>query len=414
MKHLVEVIFTFFVKILLFFEKVLITLICFYRESGQTSDPQGIKISHMYVSIEGYEHLVSKCGNPHASEENTIVMMGGFPTNPSESMYWMAAELCKKDKELLIYIFQLPFYEEYSKINPAENIFAEFNGQLFPFDREVNLKKIKVDPKFSHEAQAKVALKIFKKLNLKKAHFVGHDRGVVVFEYLLVSNSEIFNSFSRGAQVWDFYKEEWAELAPAICVGPPHRYFPFPHQVRFLFFLCFFLKFPQSITEISEHLKGAKKGSEEYDRVTHLVYKANIPSKKYLLKMRQTMLQTDMSKEIINRAKLKNTNVKIMQFQGEDEFKIGKYGKLMSDQPYFGIYNLFRNEVEDIYPNCSGQNPEKKKEQFIEYRDEYSKLKILPSARFHSFALIPKSAHFNVIENPKGCANAVYDFIRDI
>ena len=60
------------------------------------------------------------------------------------------------------------------------------------------------------------------------------------------------------------------------------------------------------------------------------------------------------------------------------------------------------------------QNPEKKKEQFIEYRDEYSKLKILPSARFHSFALIPKSAHFNVIENPKGCANAVYDFIRDI
>ena len=78
--------------------------------------------------------------------------------------------------------------------------------------------------------------------------------------------------------------------------------------------------------------------------------------------MRQTMLQTDMSKEIINRAKLKNTNVKIMQFQGEDEFKIGKYGKLMSDQPYFGIYNLFRNEVEDIYPNCSGQNPEKKKE----------------------------------------------------
>ena len=44
----------------------------------------------------------------------------------------------------------------------------------------------------------------------------------------------------------------------------------------------------------------------------------------------------------------------------------------------------------------------------------YSKLKLLPTAKFHTFALIPKSAHFNVIENPKGCANAVYDFINNI
>ena len=413
-KIFLETIFIFLAKALLFFQKILISLICAYRESGKILNPLGIEISRQYVSIDGFEHFILKCGNAHASEENTIVMMGGAPTDSSESMSWMAAELCKKDSALLVYIFHLPFYEEHSKINLAQNKFAEFNGQLFPFNREINLKKVNVDPKFSHEAQAEVTLKIFKKLNLKKAHFVAHDRGVVVFENLLISNSKIFLSFSRGSQVWDFYKEEWAKLAPMICVGPPHSFFTFPHQVRFIFFLITFFKFPLAISEISEHLKAAKKGSEEYDRLTHLIYKANNPSKKYLLKFRQTMLQTNIKKEVLNRAKLKKLDIRLMQFQGEDEFKFGRNGKLISDQPYFGIYNLFKNEVEDIYPGCVGQDTKKKEKQFIEFKDGYSKLKLIPTAKFHTFALIPKSAHFNIIENPKGCANAVYDFIRDI
>ena len=413
-KIFLETIFVFFAKTLLLFQKILISLICVYRDSGKILHPYGIEISRQYVSIEGFKHLILKCGNDNASEENTIIMMGGAPTDSSESMCWMAAELCKKDSALLIYIFHLPFYEEYSEIIEDQNEFAEFNGKLLPFNREINLKKVNVDPKFSHEAQAEVTLKIFKKLNLKKAHFVAHDRGVIVFENLLISNSEIFISLSRGSQVWDFYKEEWAELAPMICVGPPHSFFIFPHQVRIIFSLVTFFKFPLAISKISEYLKGAKKGSEEYDRLTHLIYEANNPSKKYLLKFRQTMLQTDVKKEVLNREKLKKLDTKIMQFQGEDEFKFGRNGKLISDQPYFGIYNLFRNEVEDIYPGCVGQDAKKKEKQFIELKDGYSKLKLLPTAKFHTFALIPKSAHFNVIENPKGCANAVYDFINDI
>ena len=39
---------------------------------------------------------------------------------------------------------------------------------------------------------------------------------------------------------------------------------------------------------------------------------------------------------------------------------------MISDQPYFGIYNLFKNEVEDIYPGCVGQDTKKKEKQFIE------------------------------------------------
>ena len=169
---------------------------------------------------------------------------------------------------------------------------------------------------------------------------------------------------------------------------------------------------PFGITEIQQNLKNAIKGSEAYDRITHLIFKTNNPSKDFLLKFRQTMLQTNSLAEVKNRAYLKKLDIKIMQFQGEDEFKYGKNGKLISDQPYFGIYNLFKNEVEDLYPGCIGQEKVKKRENLIEEKKHYKKLKLLPNSKMHTFALIPKSAHFNVIENPKGCAHAVYDFIK--
>ena len=143
-------IFVFFAKTLLLFQKILISLICVYRESGKILNPYGIEISRQYVSIEGFKHLILKCGNDKASEENTIIMMGGAPTDSSESMCWMAAELCKKDSALLIYIFHLPFYEEYSEIIEDQNAFAEFNGKLLPFNREINQKKVNVDLSLIH------------------------------------------------------------------------------------------------------------------------------------------------------------------------------------------------------------------------------------------------------------------------
>ena len=420
-KILVEIIFALLVKTFLFFLKIIFTVICYIRKEEKLFKKQsndlnikGIHLKKRFIHIDGYQHLITECGNTEASEENTILMMGGIPSDPSESLYWMAAELCRKDKDLHVLILHLPYYEEYSKINLNKNLYAKFNALKLPFDREINLKEINIDPKFSHENQAQITLKIFKKLKLKKAHFVGHDRGVIVFENLLISNQEIFLSLSRGSQVWDYYKDEWSKLAPEICVGPPHRYMAYPYQLRLLFFLITFIKLPFGITEITSHLRGSKKGSEEYDRVTHLIYKANNPTRKYLLKVQQTFMQTDSKMEVLNRKKLKNIDVKIMQFQGEDEFKYGKNRKLISDQPYFGIYNLFKNEVEDLFPGCVGQDLNKKVSNLIEEKKDYRKLKLLPSAKLESFALIPKSSHFNVIENPKGCANAVYDFIKNI
>ena len=52
-------------------------------------------------------------------------------------------------------------------------------------------------------------------------------------------------------------------------------------------------------------------------------------------------------------------------------------------------------------------------DQYLETKEGYKKVKLVPNARMSFFALIPDSAHFNVIENPKGCASAVCDFIQE-
>ena len=101
-----------------------------------------------------------------------------------------------------------------------------------------------------------------------------------------------------------------------------------------------------------------------------------------------------------------------MQFQGEDEFKKAPNGVLISDQPYFGKYNLYKNEIEDIYPGAIDQSTGVVcKSQFITYKNTYKMIQTKVGSQFSRFCLIPESAHFNVIENPKSCANAVHDFI---
>jgi hypothetical protein len=120
-----------------------------------------------------------------------------------------------------------------------------------------------------------------------------------------------------------------------------------------------------------------------------------------------------MHSEVENRSNIKNTNFPIMQFQGEDEFKYNKSGTLISDQPYFGLYNLYRNEIEDVYPGCVGQDESKYQSHLVSDKGIYKEIKIKDDARFAKFCLIPDSAHFNVIENPKSCAFAINDFINN-
>ena len=123
-------------------------------------------------------------------------------------------------------------------------------------------------------------------------------------------------------------------------------------------------------------------------------------------------MQGGLNNEVENRNKFKDINIPIMQFQGEDEFKQATNGMVVSDQPYFGKYNLFRNEIEDIYPGAVHQSSGVVcQNQFITNKGSYKMIKTKAGSSFSRFCLIPKSAHFNVIENPESCANAIYDFI---
>jgi hypothetical protein len=413
-----ENIFKFFAFLYSFIAGLIISLTVYLREKHiikdlKSIDIDGIKFKKKTVLIEGYEHQYTLCGSLSAKSNETLIMMGGIPSDPSESMFWMAAEIIKMNSSFKILILHLPFYENYSKIELKDDT-AKFNTLNLPFNRESSNENVKVDPKFSHYNQSKVVEKILKKLEIFQAHFIGHDRGVIVFEHLMIRNKDLFLSLSRGAQVWDYYEDEWSELAPSICVGPPHRFMTKPWQLKLLFNLITFFEFPFAIRSegFLNKCKDAKKGSELFNRFTHLTFRTNMLSKNFLLKFKQTMYQTDSFLEINNRKRLPD-NIKIMQFQGEDEFKLNSKNKLISDQPYFGKYNLFKNEIEDIYPNCEYQVPNKIQNQFIDSKNDYKKVTLLPTARMSFFALIPDSAHFNVIENPKGCASAVNDFISE-
>ena len=419
LKLIIENIFKIVVLFYSFIADLVITSIVFIREKEQylknfkLTNIDGIHFEKKTILIDGYKHLYTTCGNFNAESNQTLIMMGGIPSDPSESLYWMASELIKKNPSLKILIIHLPFYENYSKIELTDDT-AKFNTLNLPFNRESSNANVKVDPKFSHYNQSKIVEKILNKLEISKAHFIAHDRGVIVFEYLMTRNNDLFLSFSRGAQVWDYYEEEWSKLAPFICVGPPHRFMTKPWQLKFLFTLVTFFGFPLAIRSegFLKKCRGSNKNTELFNRFTHLTYKTNMADKNFLNKVKQTMLQTDSSLEIENRKNLPK-DIKIMQFQGEDEFRLNSKNKLISDQPYFGKYNLFRNEIEDIYPECSHQVKSKLQSKYIDCKNEYKKISLLPSARMSFFALIPDSAHFNVIENPKGCASAVYDFITE-
>ena len=322
-----ENIFKFFAFLYSFIAGLIISLTVYLREKHiikdlKSIDIDGIKFKKKTVLIEGYEHQYTLCGSLNAKSNETLIMMGGIPSDPSESMFWMAAEIIKMNSSFKILILHLPFYENYSKIELKDDT-AKFNTLNLPFNRESSNENVKVDPKFSHYNQSKVVEKILKKLEIFQAHFIGHDRGVIVFEHLMIRNKDLFLSLSRGAQVWDYYEDEWSELAPSICVGPPHRFMTKPWQLKLLFNLITFFEFPFAIRSegFLNKCKDAKKGSELFNRFTHLTFRTNMLSKNFLLKFKQTMYQTDSFLEINNRKRLPD-NIKIMQFQGEDEFKI--------------------------------------------------------------------------------------------
>jgi pimeloyl-ACP methyl ester carboxylesterase len=372
-----------------------------------------IKFKKYFVLLDDAKHFVFELGDEKAAPNKTLVMIGGIPTHPMESMTWFADCLNQIDPSLRIIIFNMPYYEHHHSVEHS-NYFAQSNGESLRTHKEINYSNRKIDPKFSHKNQSKTINSLMDKMKLDQAHLVGHDRGAVILENLCINNPEKVISYSRASQVWDYVDPNWSKLAPEILVGPPHKLMSIYFQLRLLLFSVLIMNKP--IQLLSENFvskaRNAKKGSHLYDRYTHLKFKSQISYKEYYCKFQQSLMQGGMYDEVENRKHLKQTNIPIMQFQGEDEFKLAPNGCRISDQPYFGKYNLFRNEIEDIYPDATHQSEVPIKNEFITSKELYKEIKIKDGATFSKFYLIPNSAHFNVIENPESCAAAVYNFIN--
>jgi pimeloyl-ACP methyl ester carboxylesterase len=370
------------------------------------------KFKKYFVILDEAKHFVFELGDEKAVPNKTLVMIGGIPTHPMESMTWFADCLNQIDPSLRIIIFNMPYYDQHHSIE-CSNYFAQSNGESLRTHKEINYSNRKIDPKFSHKNQSKTINSLMDKMKLDQAHLVGHDRGAVILENLCINNPEKVISYSRASQVWDYAETDWSKLAPEILVGPPHKLMSIYFQLRLLLFSVLIMNRPMQL--LSENFlnkaKHAQKGTHLFDRYTHLKFKSQISYKKYYYKFQQSLMQGGMFDEVINRKHLKKTNFPIMQFQGEDEFKLATNGCRISDQPYFGKYNLFRNEIEDIYPDGTYQSEVPIKNEFITSKGLYKEIKIKDGARFSKFYLIPDSAHFNVIENPESCAAAVYNFV---
>ena len=400
--------------IFIFIDIYISTLIFFREKLFYTPNIKKSKYEKKTLFINNESHFYFEFGDVKATEENTILMIGGIPTNPMESMSWLAAELINLNPNFKVLIFNIPYYEKHFDIELSDT-FASTNGKNLFTNKTIDNKKINVDYKFSHKNQGIKLNDFLIALNINKCHFVGHDRGAVILEYFAINFPSKVLSYSRGSQVWNYIEPEWELLAPDICVGPPHKIMTVYEQLRLLLFSVIHFKKPLELLSDSFELKAkrAKKGTDLYDRYTHLKYKSQLSYKKYAEKFKHSLIQGGVHSEVKNRANLKERLFPIMQFQGEDEFKYNKSGTLISDQPYFGIYNLFRNEIEDVYPGCVGQDNEKYQQQFVLDKISYKEIQTKENARFTSFYIIPEAAHFNVIENPKACALAINDFLSN-
>ena len=93
------------------------------------------------------------------------------------------------------------------------------------------------------------------------------------------------------------------------------------------------------------------------------------------------MMQTGSTDEVKSREPLLQSNVAIMQFQCEDEFAGNAKGTLISDQPYFGRYNVYANDVCDLYPGLVGQDPLNKAQGLIQQCGNYRSLKLKQKAK---------------------------------
>ena len=284
------------------FIDIYINLRIFFRG---TSSNKKLNFKEYFVSIENEDHTICEIGDHQATSDKTLLLIGGIPTDPIESMSWLAHELHKIDSTLRIIIFNMPYYDEHFDIEYSDE-FAISNGESFITRKEIDFSTHKIDPKFSHVNQSKTVNLLMNKMEIDSAHIIGHDRGAVILENLCINNPEKVITYSRAAQVWNYIEPEWKNLAPKIPIGPPHKLMSIYHQFRILFFQV--LNFNKPIRLLSEtfeiNAKSSKRDNDLYDRYTILKYKSQVSYKKYFKKIQQSFIQGGLDIEVQNRIKL--------------------------------------------------------------------------------------------------------------
>ncbi|MDE0782177.1 MAG: hypothetical protein RMX60_10045 [Planktomarina sp.] len=130
------------------------------RNEYQDFSIEGLYFREYPVDVDDFGHRVTEGGNATATKDNTMVLMGGIPTDAGETLYWLVANLCRLNPYLRCLIIQLPFVESDTRLALSETLKARYSGRLFPFNGELDRSEESVDPRFDHHNQANTAGRI--------------------------------------------------------------------------------------------------------------------------------------------------------------------------------------------------------------------------------------------------------------
>ena len=423
------------------------------------------------IPIEDHHHRIAVAGHPEGVP--VVLIMGVFEDSLSDSR-WLVDAMCQHPAggDYQYVVITLPFLEEYTEIKRRDDVRARFDG-FKPPAKTVPMKgKLAVDPRFDLRQMA-VTLRtlLVDGLGIERAHFVGHDRGCIIMDSLLGRHPDMALSYSRGSQGWTKFDPDWLKLVDqGIFLGPPHNIM---RTEVFPGFLGHALKrgfpFYFSCPSFAQKAAVAPADSELGKRWAAFMGMAE-QSEGYYERTREIFRQTDFADEIAHRIDPNNphsivqTQFPLMQYQGSEEMvraqdvkgakPLGFMSKLMGlfrvpllpalgrfrfstyrfadlpddlgllsnhvgDQPYFGEWNLFPDEVEDIFPGGQWQDRSHPvwQENYAKYvtthaGGHYATIQVKENARMTRFAIISESTHWTHIENPEGCSWAIMDFIQ--
>lgn len=136
---------------------------------------EGVHFREYPVHADDFGHRVTEAGNATATKDNTVVLMGGIPTDANETFYWLVSNLCRLNPYLRCIILQVPFVGSDTRLLLSETLKARYFDRLLPFNDQVDLSEESVDPRFYRHNQAIMAGCILEQLGVNQAHFVGHD-----------------------------------------------------------------------------------------------------------------------------------------------------------------------------------------------------------------------------------------------